>query len=154
MDAGSATCELDTAVGMAVQASESQARERGIALEVDGPMPRVLLAADSSFIAQTLQPLLDNAIRHARTRVVVRAANGAASVTLAIEDDGAGIAESDAAAIFEPGVQTAGGSGAGLGLALSRRLARSIDGEVRADPSAPGARLVVEWPTVSRGVGR
>ena len=37
--------------------------------------------------------------------------------------------------------------GAGLGLALSRRLARSAGGEVRAEPNEQGARLVVELPS-------
>jgi signal transduction histidine kinase len=59
---------------------------------------------------------------------------------------------SDAERIFEPGVQTAGGSGVGLGLALSRRLARSVGGDVTADSAAGGGgRLVVELPTVARG---
>ncbi len=147
----SATCNLDEAVRMALDASEPQARREGVTLQLGDGMPQLRLPADIGFIAQTLQPLLDNAIRHARSRVVIRGTEGESSVTVSIEDDGAGIAERDAARIFEPGVGASGGSGAGLGLALSRRLARSIDGEVRVDPSARGARLVVEWPTVSRG---
>lgn len=151
IDSTSATCELEEAVHMALHACEPQAHEQGVVLEVAGAMPQQRLGADAAFIAQTLQPLLDNAIRHARSRIEIRGASAGSSVTVTIEDDGAGIAERDAAGIFEPGVQTPGGSGAGLGLALSRRLAQSIGGEVRANPSARGAELVVEWPVVSRG---
>ncbi|MGI8511058.1 MAG: sensor histidine kinase [Solirubrobacteraceae bacterium] len=151
VDPASATCELDEAVRMALDASELQARQQSVALEVADALPEVRVTADAGFIAQALAPLLDNAIRHARSQVVIRGTTDGTSVTVAIEDDGAGIAERDAAGIFEPGVKTSGGSGAGLGLALSRRLARSIGGEVRADSSTRGARLIVELPTVARG---
>lgn len=150
-DANRATCELAEAVRTALDASAPRARERGIGLEVVDALPEVRLGADSGIVVQTLQPLLDNAIRHARSMVSVRAARGASSISVAIEDDGPGIAERDATRIFQPGVQASGGSGAGLGLALSRRLARSIGGEVRTEASQLGARLVVEWPTVARG---
>jgi signal transduction histidine kinase len=70
-------------------------------------------------------------------------------VRVCIHDDGPGIAEHDADAVFEPGWQTPGGSGAGLGLALARRLARSLGGEVRVGLAAEGAQLVVELPVVT-----
>jgi len=151
VDAASATGELEEAVRAAAEAGESQARQRGIALEVARPIPRRRLAADAGFVAQALRPLIDNAIRHARSRVVIGAEDGGLVVTVTIEDDGEGMAEDDLDRIFESGVQTSGGSGAGLGLALSRRLAQSIGGTVRAAPAARGARLVVELPAVSRG---
>lgn len=150
-DPTSVTCELEEAVHMALDATAAQASGQGVALEVVGEIPQVRLAADCSFIAQTLQPLLDNAVRHARSRVVIRGAAGDSSVIVSIVDDGAGIVERDLTRIFEAGVRSSGGSGAGLGLALSRRLALSIGGDVRADPSCRGGRLVVEWPTISRG---
>ena len=149
----SAICELRDAVHTAIRASEPQAGGQGVALEVSGELPPVSLAAECSLVAQTLQPLMENAIRHARTRVSVRGAVEGQLVTVTIEDDGPGIAEPDTATIFEPGTKTPGGSGAGLGLALSRRLARSIGGEVRAEPAAGGGRLVVEWPAMSGTAG-
>ena len=53
--------------------------------------------------------------------------------------------------IFEPGVRGAaaakdGNGGAGLGLALARRLARSVDGEVRTEMAQTGGRFVVRLP--------
>ena len=49
-------------------------------------------------------------------------------MVIAVSDDGPGVAPEDAERIFAPGVSDAGG--AGLGLALSRRLARAAGGKV------------------------
>jgi signal transduction histidine kinase len=146
----SAICELHDAVGLALDASRASADRHDVTLELAGTLPQLLIAADATFVAQILQPLLDNAIRHASARVTIHAQREASCVAIAIEDDGSGIATDDLDRIFEAGVHTPGGSGSGLGLALARRLARSIGGDVHADPADDGARLVVELPAVAR----
>ena len=128
---------------------QANAERHSITLELASTLPQLRIAADAAFIAQTLQPLLDNAIRHARSRVIINAERGETCVAVAIEDDGSGIASDNMDRIFETGVHTPGGSGSGLGLALSRRLARSIGGDVHATPADGGARLVVELPIVA-----
>jgi signal transduction histidine kinase len=50
---------------------------------------------------------------------------------------------------FDPGVRGSDSDGAGLGLALARRLARSCGGDVVLGPG-PGGDLVLELPTVGR----
>ena len=66
------------------------------------------------------------------------------------EDDGVGIAEDEVDAIFEPGVRgTAAASdprGAGLGLVLARRLARSAGGEIVATAGRTGGLFSVRLP--------
>jgi len=83
--------------------------------------------------------------------------SGSSTVAFTVEDDGPGIPDADRDAIFEPG-RTAGGPrassgatavaspGAGLGLALSRRLARTVGGDVKAEHSDAGGRFVVRLP--------
>ena len=63
---------------------------------------------------------------------------------IAVEDDGAGFANDGHEAIFEPGVSSRGG--AGLGLPLARRLARSCGGEVVAVQRPGGARFELRLP--------
>jgi signal transduction histidine kinase len=111
------------------------------------------VAVEEHLLERILAPLLENACRHAGHEIRVRLEPYAAGVQVLVEDDGPGIAEHDLERIFEPGWQgdpRHGGAtqvlGAGLGLALARRLARSAGGDVRADPSAGGARFVVELP--------
>jgi signal transduction histidine kinase len=150
LDSDAATCELATAVATAVEASASAARQQGVAITVAEPFRPCRVGAEAAFVAQILNPLLGNAIRHANTAVRVTATAGDHTVQVRIRDDGPGIPAGDAAKVFEPGWQTSGGSGAGLGLALARRLARSLGGEVRVGESGPGAELVVELPVVAQ----
>ena len=71
-----------------------------------------------------------------------------AMVTVA--DDGPGVMPDEVDQIFDPGTRgSAAGmssSGAGLGLALARRLARSAGGDVAVDPSDAGGRFVIRLP--------
>ncbi len=75
-----------------------------------------------------------------------------ASVAIAVQDDGPGVKAADRDAIFAPGHrQTTNGSGsdhggAGLGLALARRLARGVGGDVTLATSNGGARFVITLP--------
>jgi signal transduction histidine kinase len=61
----------------------------------------------------------------------------------------------EAVSIFEPGMRGSAGrgayDGAGLGLSLARRLARSAGGDVEADSSAAGGRFVVRLPAANGG---
>lgn len=102
--------------------------------------------------------LLDNAARHAESRVWVgvRAdvdGDGAISSTLWVDDDGGGIAPSDRAVVFErfsrlDEARTRDGGGAGLGLAVVAESVAGLGGTVRVDESpAGGARFVVTIPT-------
>jgi signal transduction histidine kinase len=70
-------------------------------------------------------------------------------VRLAVRDDGPGLDPELGERVFEAGVRGAGerGGGAGLGLPLSRRLARSCGGEVAACAGTGGC-FVLELPAV------
>jgi two-component system, OmpR family, sensor kinase len=101
-----------------------------VRVEVDDPgSDDVLLAAPLRVVGAAVVPLLDNAVRHAATRVRVHVTVEARRVLLHVEDDGDGVDGDRRDRIFEPGHSTAP-DGAGLGLSLSRRLAHSIGGEV------------------------
>ena len=67
-------------------------------------------------------------------------------------DDGVGVAPDESERIFEPGVRGSaarnGSEGAGLGLALTRRLARSTGGDIDALAGTGGGRFVVTLPSM------
>jgi signal transduction histidine kinase len=125
----------------------------GIKPSLDGPAEPLQVAVEGRLVERILAPLIENACRHAAhdARVIVQRDGTAVSFT--VLDDGHGVPIEDQDEIFLPGRQasTAGttavaSAGAGLGLALSRRLARSAGGDVTAEPSARGGRFLVRLP--------
>ncbi|MGW1412314.1 ATP-binding protein [Streptomyces sp. NPDC002403] len=110
----------------------------------------VTIGVSQDVVERILTPLLDNARRYATRSVTLACAPGAGGITLYVSDDGPGIPPDFVASLFEPGRRAHpedGHDGAGLGLALARRLARAAGGDITLDPTAPGARFVVTLPT-------
>jgi signal transduction histidine kinase len=109
------------------------------------------VAVDADLGERILQPLLDNACRYASSTVSVSIERADGVVRYTIDDDGVGIADDERERIFEPGVRgnqgAPNGGGAGLGLALARRLARSADGEIEALARPRGGRFVITLPS-------
>jgi len=117
------------------------AHARTIELAASGePLP---VGAAHDVVAGALQPLLDNALRHARHAVTVRVGRENGHVVIAVRDDGDGVPAGAAERVFEPGVSDAGG--AGLGLPLARRLARAAGGDVLCFEQ-PGGRFELHLP--------
>jgi two-component system OmpR family sensor kinase len=132
------------AARIAVDSVQPVAHTAGVELAVRPPDRPVSVGADEDVVAQALHPLLDNAVRHARGAVTVAISQERAEVVFCVQDDGEGIEEAGAESLFEPG--SSGTGGAGLGLALARRLARSCGGEVSAIASAEGGRFLLRLP--------
>ncbi|MFF4038152.1 sensor histidine kinase [Streptomyces sp. NPDC001816] len=103
-----------------------------------------------ALLERILSPLLANAVRYARSSVIVSARRLPGSVRIDVVDDGPGVPETFVDDLFQPGRRADPGDGhdgAGLGLPLARRLARAVGGDVSYDPGhAPGARFTVSLP--------
>ena len=102
---------------------------------------------EPEIVRRALAPLVENARRHARAQVSLEVSAAGGFVRLAVRDDGPGLDPALGERAFEPGARGAGtaGNGAGLGLALARRLARSCGGDVVAGPG-PGGCFVLQLP--------
>jgi signal transduction histidine kinase len=116
---------------------------------VNGSDRPVQIAADQEVVERILFPLIENGCRYATREVTVEVAAQGRRALVSVRDDGPGVDADEVSRIFDPGERgRAGGNGeagAGLGLALARRLARQVGGEVLAEP-APGGRFRVELP--------
>jgi signal transduction histidine kinase len=152
---GRDTADVADAARASLEAARPEAEERGVAFEVvadaNGGSGAVRATAEPKLVERILAPLVENATRHARSRAVVRVARNGQWVEVAVEDDGPGVPPGQEATVFEPGFRGGGADddnhgGAGLGLSLSRRLARSAGGDVEADARASGGRFVVRLP--------
>ena len=118
-------------------------------VEIDAPDALPLAEGDRDVIMRALAPLVENARRHARERVRIELSARGDRVEIAVRDDGPGLDPELGERAFEPGVQgpASTGEGAGLGLPLARRLARSCGGDVIARPG-PGGCFVLRLPPV------
>lgn len=140
--------------------------EKGLALSIQVPATLPRLSTDPTHLRQILVNLLGNAIKFtAQGSIAVRAALvadparafegravqqrpmlavGGTWVALQVVDSGIGIAEKDQQRIFDEFEQVDPGSradsprrGTGLGLTITRRLARLLDGDITVE-STPG----------------
>ena len=136
------------AIGRVTPAAD--ARRVRLELELLPALPSC--ETDASRVEQILMNLLGNAIHHtpegSTVRLGVTARDGL--VHFIVRDEGPGVPESEVERVFDIYVtQAAGGDrGAGLGLPLSRRLARLLGGELHAVPTTrgEGGRFVLELP--------
>lgn len=108
--------------------------------------------ADRQHFRRAMRNLLDNALRHAKSRVVVDLRREADGVLVAVSDDGPGVAKEDRERIFEPFSRVDASrsrefGGTGLGLAIVQRVLEAHGGTVQVETAAGGgARFETRWP--------
>ena len=137
-----------------------QAAERGLQLDMslDPALPR-WVAADAARVKQVLGKLLSNALRHTTAgRVEATLAPSPLGLRYTVSDTGPGIPPERLATLFDP-FDDAGADaerrrqGIGLGLTISRRLARAMNGDLVCESEpGQGARFVftLQAPVVSQ----
>jgi signal transduction histidine kinase len=105
---------------------------------------------DASRVEQILVNLMGNAIQHCAPggSVLVRVSSGDGRVSFTVDNDGPGVPPDEVERIFDIYVSKKEGEaqGVGLGLPLSRRLARLLGGELRAVPLPDRGRFVLDLP--------
>ena len=120
------------------------ATNEAVALVFEDPDEPIVVTTDARRVAQVVRNFVSNALKfttEGEVRVAARPTNGE-SVVIDVTDTGIGIAPEDQARIFEDFTQVDGPiqkrvRGTGLGLPLTRKLARLLGGEVRLQ-SRPG----------------
>ncbi len=127
-----------------------KAAEKGIALTVtaSGPLPRTV-ATDPLRFKQILNNLVGNALKFTERGQVSLAVTceglpAAPRVCIAVRDTGRGLAPSESGRLFQPFMQADASTtriygGTGLGLVISKQLARLLGGDVILSESTPGA---------------
>jgi signal transduction histidine kinase len=137
-----------------VEQRVAQARDGGLALELRSTAQPAIAAIRAGGVERIVGNLIDNALRHATSRVIVRLEIEEAEVVLRCEDDGNGIPPDEIERLFEPFWSgTAGPGGNGLGLAIVRELTAACGGSIRAENLPEGgASLVVRLPRADAGV--
>jgi signal transduction histidine kinase len=103
-------------------------------------------------LASVVRNLLDNAVRHATSSVVVTATAVMGKVVITVDDNGPGVPQAQRERVFQrftrlDEARSRGGGGVGLGLAVVDRVVRHHDGSVAIEDSPDGgARFKVLLP--------
>ncbi|WIB69628.1 HAMP domain-containing sensor histidine kinase [Curtobacterium sp. MCBD17_026] len=120
------------------------------AVRVDGSaISAARVLGDERVLAGVVRNLVDNAVRHASTRVAVSLIEHDGSAVLMVDDDGTGVPEDERERVFERFVRldearSRDAGGAGLGLAIVRDAVRAHGGDTTVVTSPlGGARFVV-----------
>lgn len=123
---------------------EARAAERGLAIE--NRSKSAIVNGDELRLRELLRNLFENALRHARGRIVVDSHADGRTVDVTVFNDGDAVEDAYREQIFERAF-SGDSRGSGLGLALVRWIARAHQGEafVR-DGKAGGAEFVVRLP--------
>jgi len=131
--------EIDcgSVVGASIQRVAPSAGEKRVRV-IEAPRAnRIVSRTDAHRVEQILVNLLSNAIRHAPedSTVTVAVKSGVDEVSIEVADEGPGVSMEAVDRIFDIYYTTAGQdrmTGHGVGLALSRKLARLLGGELTA----------------------
>ena len=149
-------CDLADVLRDVVDAMRPRAEAAKVKLvfEVKGSC---VAKVDPRLVGEAVENLVGNAIRHSGSPdVVVSASSTQKGVSIAVEDHGIGIPSEHAVRVFErfhrvDPARAAESGGAGLGLAIVRRIARLHGGDVALSPVSPhGCRFSLSFPRQRR----
>ena len=120
-------------------------REAGCTVHADICPSR--LTADPAGMSRMIRNLVDNAVRHANSLIVIEVSSRDRTAILSISDDGPGIAPAERTRVFERFVRldsdrSRSSGGAGLGLAIVAEVVAAHGGTVSIDDRPGGGTKV------------
>jgi len=149
-------------LGPLVEGLRERLAERLAAAQMElrvGEVPEISIRGNAAAIEHILFNLVDNAAKYGtpaeQAVVEIRVAEQHGNALIEVRDHGPGIGAAEEHRVFRPfhkSAQAAAESrpGVGLGLSLSRRLARQMGGTLRYEEARPGARFVLSLPLAER----
>jgi len=125
---------------------------RETSLTVDAELTPTRLVGDPGGLSRVLRNLLENASRHASSRIELRVHPDEHHAVVTVADDGPGIPEADRTRVFDRFVRldsdrARSGGGTGLGLAIVSEVVAAHGGTVTiGEAAAGGALMTVQLP--------
>jgi signal transduction histidine kinase len=150
--------DLRQLVSMTAEMYQSLAAMKAIEFQVELPLSPVICRVDASRIRQTLQNLINNALRYTpeggKIRVIVT--SGQEHVAIGVEDTGTGIAPENLSRVFdrfyrEDSSRNRQLPGTGLGLAIAQAIIQAHGGEIKVESAGinQGSSFTIELPCVA-----
>ncbi len=140
-------CELNVIVADVLEMYEMLAEEKGVSL-VGADLKSVTLNGDANLLASALANLLDNAVKYARSRVVIGIATQGCLARIVIEDDGPGLPPAEYEHLGKHFYRSdpSSADGTGLGLTSVMSIVGLHRGTLSFSDAQPGLRVVVSVP--------
>lgn len=141
MGAAKRTVSIGPLIEEVIRGYRSTVEVRGLVLEGDYEKDLPSLQADPDLLVRVLTNLLDNALRFAKSRVMVTARNAGDEIEVSVINDGPGIKTEHIPTLFNKFVQInrpvggAGYQGTGLGLAICSEIIKLHGGRIWAESS-------------------
>lgn len=150
-----AALDLVELLSEAVESMRPQARAKQISLALAGPAGPCRIQGDRAMLGRVLDNLLDNALRYTPPGGAIQVgwAQEPDGVRFWVQDSGPGLPPVPPSQLFEPlyrgdSARSTHTGGAGLGLAITKRLVEAHGGRISAT-DAGGARFTVTLPLPS-----
>ena len=148
--ASHAPVDLDDVVRTEVERIRARARSRIVA----SPVAAVEVSGSADQLGRVIRNLLENADRHAESRVTVELHRTDGTAVIVVADDGAGVPAADQERIFErftrlDNSRSRATGGAGLGLAIAKEIVEAHRGRIVVESDSRGARFVVRLPATA-----
>ena len=146
-----APVDLTALVRVSTASVAGFAASNDVMLDVRAPAEPLVVSGDARWLQQAALTIIDNGIKFSGAGTLrVELSRGPGGATLAITDQGPGIAEADLPYVFDPYYQSAKArsrSGVGLGLALAKWIVDQHHGSIRAGNAATGGCVItIELP--------
>jgi len=150
------------ALGEILESTVARARERASQnghanVAIECTPGRALVEGNALLLSRAFENLLDNAVRHARSRVAITVVSDGTTSRVRVADDGPGIPAELKANLFERfarGDRARSGEGFGLGLSIARAIANAHGGSLDLRPSPDGALFELALPETAPGPAR
>jgi two-component system sensor histidine kinase/response regulator len=150
--------DISGPVATAVESAQAEAVRKAVEI-VTGVDPGAIVLGDAGALTEAVLNVIGNAVKYSREggKVVVSAVRRDGKVAISVTDSGVGIPESDLPWIFDAFYRGRAGAsgvgGAGIGLALTRRIVEAHGGRITAtsDPGR-GSVFVIELPALEAPV--
>jgi len=131
-----------------------RAEARRITIQAPGPDEQVMARAEYRRVLQILVNLVGNAVRHSpeESTIWIRLDEIDGRARVVVADQGGGVDQANHERIFErfERLGNTDGDGSGLGLYISRKLARAMGGDVTVESAlGRGARFILDLPAWS-----
>jgi signal transduction histidine kinase len=144
-----AAIDLKLTLDRLINATQPLLDRKNIAIEASIPTG-LLIAVDATDFLEAVGNIVDNAVRHARTKISISATKNSTFERITVNDDGPGILESERNAALERGRRLdETGDGTGLGLSISKDILDAYGGSISLGVSDMGGLSVaMDWPRI------